>query len=123
MLRAALTYALIVGVCYAVAGLWAAVPAAVVALLELSGRPPAAQWYHWAGAAALAAAPVVYLAANVERLSTVSFDLVSQPLWPHRLAAAGLAFLAVGLYVQERPRSRTTPDHEVDRPSSRPSQV
>ncbi len=112
MLRAALVYAVIVGVCYAVAGLSAAAPAAVVASLELSGRPPAAQWYLWAGAAALTAAPVVYLTVNADRLSTVSFDLVSQPLWPHRLAAAGLALLAVGLYVQERPRSRTTPNHE-----------
>jgi len=78
----------------------AAVMAAVAAWHRL--RRPAPRTVIGAAAAVLAAVPVAWLALRPDLGGVLTARVVADNLWPHRLAAAGLLLLGVGVVRAER---------------------
>jgi arabinofuranan 3-O-arabinosyltransferase len=76
--------------------------AAGIAVLHLLRPPPG--WVLAAAVAALAAVPVAWLAFRPPLGANLTAHIVQDNPWPHRLAAAGLLLLVVGVVRAERRR-------------------
>jgi arabinofuranan 3-O-arabinosyltransferase len=81
-------------------GLVLAAVAAAVAVAHLAR--PAPKWVIAAAVAAFAAVPVAWLAFRPPLGNNLTAHVVQDNLWPHRLAAAGLLLLVVGVVRAER---------------------